>query len=445
MQGLSMVDAAEAVLRGHSKGAPMHYRRITELAISDGLITPGGATPEASLNAAVSQEIKRRLAAGKEPRFRAHGRGLYGLAVPVDPLGGAIDRKNHDVRRQLRKVLAEIDPRAFEGLIGELLTSLGFEEVEVTRYSNDGGIDLRARLAVGGVTDVRTAIQVKRWSASVSPRIVRELRGGLGPHERGLVITLSTFTKEAKAEAAATDRSPISLVDGERLIDLLIDNEIGVTPKTVTILELDEASLSPLDDTSPEEIQDDSGADIAEPRPAVRRAVPRTGKSLTVWPLPGGRRSWKVALDRMLRFVADTAPTMTQAIGWMKTAYPKVTSDKVARSYWQVARSFGLLDTQGEHLALTAPGAGYLDDPTETHLLDVLCEEVAGITELLAMLEARPMTSVEALEPLNEALGVTWETDAQIRFRLGWLENLGTAAQTAGIWKYLGPPSGAPT
>jgi restriction system protein len=61
-------------------------------------------------------------------------------------------------------VLSDLDPLLFEALIGQLLAVLGFEDVEVTKYSNDGGIDLRATLAVGGVTDVRTAIQVKRWS-----------------------------------------------------------------------------------------------------------------------------------------------------------------------------------------------------------------------------------------------------------------------------------------
>jgi hypothetical protein len=435
-----MLAATEAVLRAHSKGAPMHYRKITELAIRERLITPGGATPEASLNAAVSQDIKRRAAAGKQSRFRGYGRGMYGLADPVDPLGGAIDRKNNDVRRQLRKVLAELDPRAFESLIGALLISLGFEDVEVTRYSNDGGIDLRSRLAVGGVTDVRTAIQVKRWSNSVSPRIVRELRGGLGPHERGLVITLSTFTKEARAEAAATDRSPISLVDGERLIDLLIDNEIGVTRKTVTILELDESSLSPQDDTTPEEVEEGPVASAANQEPPAPRPVPKTAKSLSVWPLPGGRLAWKQTLDRMLQYVTETAPTMTNAISWMKESYPKVTSDKVSRGYWQVPRSFGLIETQGEHLGLTAVGAGYLDDLTTAHLLIVVSDEVAGFDELLATLKQRPLTPAEALALLNDALGLSWETDAQIRFRLGWLENLGVAVQTADRWKYAGEP-----
>jgi restriction endonuclease Mrr len=181
---LSFADAAEAVLREHSKGAPMHYRRITELATSHGLISPGGLTPEASLNAAITQEIKRRDAADREQRFRAHGRGMYGLTSPSDPLGGAIDRKNAEVRGRLRALLAELHPQLFESLIGELLVALGFVDVEVTRYSKDGGIDLRATLAVGGVTDVKTAIQVKRWSRNVAPRTVRELRGGLGPHER---------------------------------------------------------------------------------------------------------------------------------------------------------------------------------------------------------------------------------------------------------------------
>jgi hypothetical protein len=117
-----------------------------------------------------------------------------------------------------------------------------------------------------------------------------------------------------------------------------------------------------------------------------------------------------------------------------------VTSDKVSRGYWQVPRSFGLIETQGEHLGLTTVGAGYLDDLTTTHLLGVVSDEVAGFDELVATLKQRPMTPAEALALLNEALGLSWETDAQIRFRLGWLENLGVAVQTADHWKYTGEP-----
>jgi Restriction endonuclease len=157
------------------------------LAISQGLISPGGLTPEASLNAAITQEIKRRDAANRDQRFRAHGRGMYGLAQPSDPLGGAIDRKNAEVRARLRSVLSDLDPLLFESLIGQLLTVLGFEDVEVTKYSNDGGIDLRATLAVGGVTDVRTAIQVRGRFTTVGAcgrRSVRSRDGGTLPAGR---------------------------------------------------------------------------------------------------------------------------------------------------------------------------------------------------------------------------------------------------------------------
>jgi restriction system protein len=228
---LTYLQAAETVLKQHSPGAPMHYRKITQLAIQDGVLQPGGPTPEATMVAQLSTEIKSRDAAGRPQRFRGFGRGLYGLATPSDPLGGTITSHNDSIRLRLREKLASIDPRAFEHLIAELLAAIGFEDVVVTKYSGDGGIDVRATLTVGGVTDVQTAVQVKRWSANVAGKTVRELRGGLGPHERGLIIALSDFTKDAKTEGAAVDRTPITLINGEQLIDLLVENEIAVTSK----------------------------------------------------------------------------------------------------------------------------------------------------------------------------------------------------------------------
>jgi restriction system protein len=427
---MTLTDATERVLREHSRGAPMHYRRITELAVEHGWIVPGGLTPEQSLNAAVTSEIKRRAAAEREQRFASHGRGFYGLAAPSDPLGGAIDAKNKDVEKRLRELLSELDPRHFENLIGQLLVALGFEDVVVTKYSGDGGIDLRARLAVGGVTDVRTAIQVKRWSNSVSGRVIRELRGGLGPHERGLVITLSTFTKDARSEAAAADRSPISLVDGDRLVDLLVDNDIGVSRRKVTILELDEGSLLPSDDIDPEGSEQPTPIASAPVRPRSAR----TDKVLSVWPLPGGGQVWKESLDAMLAFVAESGPTMREAIAWMIQRWDRVNSEKVARGYWQVPRSFGLLETVGEHIALTADGATYLESPSDTLLLTMLRTSVAGFDELLAELEQRPLSADAGLSLLNSVLGVGWESDAQVRFRLGWLENVGVVTQRRGVW-----------
>lgn len=434
--GLSYTDAAEIVLTRHSRGAPMHYRRITEVAIEEALIHPGGKTPEASMNASITQDIKRRERTGAEQRFRAHGRGMYGLALPADPLGGAIDRKNNEVKKRLRALLGDMEPRVFEQLIGELLAALGFEDVEVTKYSGDGGIDVRAVLAVGGVTDIQTAIQVKRWSNNVSGRVVRELRGALGPHEQGLIITLSRFTPDALNEAAAPNRAPIALVNGDRLLDLLMESEIGVTRRRLTIYELDEGLFT------------DSASEEAEPTKPEGGAITfrrsKGGKPLSVWPLPGGRLVWRTSLDQMLSYVAEQAPTMEEAIGWLISSFDRASSEKVARGYWQVPRTFGLLETQGEHLTLTATGAEYLANSNPQALLDILRANVAGFDELVDYLAERPHRVDELLERLRHDLGVTWETEAQVNFRLGWLENVGAAEADGAYWRQRNRPLVSP-
>jgi len=439
---LTFADAAEEVLKRHSKGAPMHYREITDLAVSDGLIEPGGQTPEASMNVAIRQDIKRQDLAGRDQRFKAHGRGMYGVTLADDPLGGAIQRKNAEVKRKLRDRLSDLDPRLFEELIGELLSAVGYEDVEVTKYVGDGGIDVRATLTVGGVTRVQTAIQVKRWAKNVSGRTVRELRGALGPHERGLIITLSGFTRDAMADASSETRMPISLVDGNRLLDLLIEHDIGVTRRRVTVYELDEDAFS-VDAEAPQEADEDSEQQSATVSPTRQ---PRDGRVRSLWPLPGGRRAWKSSLDRMLQFVTGAAPTMAEAVAWLIQDFPPVSSEKVARGYWQVPKSLGLVEANGERLGLTSEGASYLKDGSSQLLLASAKRNVLGVTEILAYLSERPHSPAEILERLRSDLAITWETDLQVGFRLGWLENLGVAEAEGEVWHLsAGPESPAVT
>jgi hypothetical protein len=431
MPSLSLADKAEDILRRHSKGAPMHYRQLTEIGVSEGAIIPGGPTPEASLNSAVTQDIKKRGRSGEAQRFRSHGRGLFSLHRGSDPLRGAVETKNRDVRDRLRAVLGETHPRAFEELIGELLVAIGFEDVEVTKYVGDKGIDLRARLVVGGVTNVRTAIQVKRYtSGSIGAPVVRELRGGLGPHERGLIITLSSFSRDAQREASEPDRSPISLVDGEQLLDLLIVNEIGVTSTNVTILELDEGFFS-------EGVEEDAPGAGAETEASVQsRRFQRTrvDQVLSLWPLPGGGAAWKTTLDEMVRFVAAEGPTMDRAIDWLIASFDRVASTKTARGYWQVLRSFGLTETDGERLTLTSSGAEYLSEPTGDALLAIARRRIVGVSEMIEWLSSGSKSADDLLQLARQELDVTWDSLAQVQFRLGWLSVLGVVASAGGRW-----------
>jgi restriction system protein len=118
------------------------------------------------------------------------------------------------------------------------MTALGFEEVEVTAYHGDQGIDIRATLVVGEAVRTRMAIQVKRWNRNVQAPVIQQVRGGLSPHEQGLIITTSDFSTGAYGEASRPDRIPVALINGEQLTDLLIENNIGVTRNSYDLIEL---------------------------------------------------------------------------------------------------------------------------------------------------------------------------------------------------------------
>jgi len=129
-------------------------------------------------------------------------------------------------------------PYDFENLISQLLLALGFEQVEVTSRSNDGGIDVRGTLVVGEVIRTRLAVQVKRWKNNVQAPVIQQVRGSLGTHEQGLIITTSDFSKGAREEATRANATPVGLMNGEQLVDLLIQNEIGITLTPLQLIQL---------------------------------------------------------------------------------------------------------------------------------------------------------------------------------------------------------------
>ena len=166
---------------------------------------------------------------------------MIGLAADrPDGFSAQIVRQNGDVRAQLLRQTQEGSPADFEQLIARLLGQMGFEDVEVTRLGRDGGVDVRGTLVVGEVVRVRMAVQAKRWQSNVQAPTVQQLRGSLGVHEQGLIITTSDFSTGACTEAARPDASPVALMSGKQLADLLAENEIGVRREEHVLLTLDE-------------------------------------------------------------------------------------------------------------------------------------------------------------------------------------------------------------
>ena len=220
----SFTDAAEKVLEKYGDKKPMHYRDITERALELRWVTTSGKTPEATMYAQILTEIRRHQKRGEQPRFVQHGRGYVGLTKWMGKgLAFEIGQHNKRVRKALHKQLLAMDPTEFEELVARLLAEIGFEDIEVTKRSKDGGIDVRGTLVVGDVIRTRMAVQVKRWQPRnrVQSQTVQQVRGSLGTHEQGLIVTTSDFSSGARTEAARKDAVPVALMNGGQLVALL--------------------------------------------------------------------------------------------------------------------------------------------------------------------------------------------------------------------------------
>jgi restriction system protein len=119
-------------------------------------------------------------------------------------------------------------------LIKDLLAAMGYEDIQVTAATNDKGVDVTA-VSQQGITTVKEVIQVKRFTkGNVTRPVLDSLRGGLHRFDafQGSIITLSDLAKGAKDAAYEKGAAPITLINGEKLIDLLIENKLILKRRT---------------------------------------------------------------------------------------------------------------------------------------------------------------------------------------------------------------------
>lgn len=157
----------------------------------------------------------------------------------------AVNAFNDQQVEALRERLGHMPPVAFEHLVRDLLEAMGYEDVIVTKESGDKGVDVVAMVQFG-ITTITEVVQVKRHQGSIGRPILDQLRGALPYHKalRGTIITLSNFSKGCKEAALFPGAAPIGLIDGRRLLDLLVEHKIGISERPATLYEVDETYFS---------------------------------------------------------------------------------------------------------------------------------------------------------------------------------------------------------
>jgi len=123
----------------------------------------------------------------------------------------------------------EMDAPAYERLYQRVLRESGFVHVEITGSSEDGGIDGKGVMRLGGLLIYRVFFQCKRYQGSVNASIVRDFRDAmLDRTKKGYLITSSSFTRGAIKEAARYGALSLDLIDGDQLINIMKDLGLGI-------------------------------------------------------------------------------------------------------------------------------------------------------------------------------------------------------------------------
>ena len=160
--------------------------------------------------------------------------------TPQETLERVFQTINHQLSDDLLSEIMSQSYGFFENLVVDLMQAMGYGKGFVTRASNDNGIDgimHEDRLGFNLIY-----IQAKRWDPDTvitRPEIHKFAGAMMGPPkvEKGLFITTAKFSQGAKEFA---DAQHIILVDGQKLTELMIEHEVGVsTQKTYSVKRID--------------------------------------------------------------------------------------------------------------------------------------------------------------------------------------------------------------
>lgn len=120
-------------------------------------------------------------------------------------------------------------------MCGRLLREYDFEDIEITQRSHDGGIDGYATLKQHPLVSMNVFFQCKRYQGTVPTEKVQAFIGVMETSkrqvEKGLLITTGSFSKNALEVEKANIK--LELIDGERLVEMFENAELGVITKKV--------------------------------------------------------------------------------------------------------------------------------------------------------------------------------------------------------------------
>jgi restriction system protein len=213
----------------------------------------------------VRTQLRRRCvnlsfpSAVADKKFRLYDGGRYGLAsiaplivtntivLPAQP----VENEDSDLlssvneqyvlylkafKKQILGQLLRLTPIEFESFSKNLLQAYGLHDLTLTPRTNDGGIDGNGKWKFG-TAELNVAFQCKRWKKNTIQRPeIQKFRGAVqGRYELGIFFTTAQFTTGAKEDSFQRGAVPIILIDGEAIVDIMIEKGFGIEREALPI------------------------------------------------------------------------------------------------------------------------------------------------------------------------------------------------------------------
>jgi len=162
-----------------------------------------------------------------------------GYLTPEDMIDEALNKIKTKVCDDLLEKVRGMDPTEFEKTVITLMLALGYGDGSSgssihTGKPSDGGIDGIINQDKLGLDTI--SIQAKRYKedSKIDVGTIRSFVGALQGKEskgsrKGIFITTSDFTRAAREFIDGINNPKVVLINGEQLVELMYDNEVGVT------------------------------------------------------------------------------------------------------------------------------------------------------------------------------------------------------------------------
>lgn len=170
------------------------------------------------------------------------------IELVMDPIGtmesGYKKHKQRIAEELLDLIKSKVTPAGFERLILKLMVAMHYADNEETSFvtggTGDRGIDGIVSEDALGLSKIY--LQAKKWEGNVGDQEVTHFIGRLSANgvNKGVLITTSDFTPNAKDTINNTSHIKVALINGHELAELMIKYNLGVSDGTpYTVKEID--------------------------------------------------------------------------------------------------------------------------------------------------------------------------------------------------------------